>query len=47
VHLPATSLGLKAGGQLRLLMEGRQLEQPQLTLESSLVIRNSTSSPTP
>jgi len=43
VHLPATSLGLKAGGQLRLLMEGRRLEQPQLTLESSLVVRNSTS----
>ncbi|MET3175149.1 UNVERIFIED_ORG: LacI family transcriptional regulator [Arthrobacter sp. UYCu721] len=43
VHLPATSLGLKAGGQLRRLMEGRRLEQPQLTLESSLVIRNSTS----
>lgn len=45
VHLPATSLGLKAGGQLRLLMEGHRLEQPQLTLESSLVVRNSTSAP--
>jgi LacI family transcriptional regulator len=45
VHLPATSLGLKAGGQLRRLMEGHRLEQPQLTLESSLVVRNSTSAP--
>jgi DNA-binding LacI/PurR family transcriptional regulator len=43
VHLPAASLGLKAGGQLRRLMEGHRLEQPQLTLESSLVVRNSTS----
>ncbi len=43
VHLPATSLGLKAGGQLRRLIEGHRLEQPQLTLESSLVVRNSTS----
>lgn len=43
VHLPATSLGLKAGWQLRRLMEGHRLEQPQLTLESSLVVRNSTS----
>lgn len=46
VHLPATSLGVEAGGQLRRLMEGRPLEQPQLTLESSLVVRNSTSAPT-
>ncbi len=43
VHLPATSLGLKAGEQLRGLMEGRELDQPQLTLESSLVVRGSTS----
>lgn len=43
VHLPATPLGLKAGEQLRRLMEGHRLEQPQLTLESSLVVRNSTS----
>ncbi|HET7138704.1 MAG TPA: LacI family DNA-binding transcriptional regulator [Arthrobacter sp.] len=43
VHLPATSLGLNAGEQLRRLMEGHRLEQPQLTLESSLMIRNSTS----
>ncbi|UVJ41691.1 LacI family DNA-binding transcriptional regulator [Arthrobacter sp. CJ23] len=42
VHLPATPLGLKAGEQLRGLMEGRVLEQPQLTLESSLVVRGST-----
>lgn len=42
VHLPATPLGLKAGEQLRGLMEGRPLEQPQLTLESSLVVRGST-----
>ncbi|MCU1433443.1 MAG: LacI family transcriptional regulator [Pseudarthrobacter sp.] len=45
VHLPATSLGVQAGGQLRRLMEGSPLEQPQLTLESSLVVRNSTSAP--
>ena len=45
VHLPATSLGVQAGGQLRRLMEGRPLEQPQLTLESSLVVRNSTAPP--
>ncbi|UZX01357.1 LacI family transcriptional regulator [Arthrobacter sp. CDRTa11] len=43
VHLPATPLGAKAGEQLRRLMEGLPLEQPQLTLESSLVVRNSTS----
>ena len=42
VHLPATPLGLKAGEQLRGLMEGRPLEQPQVTLESSLVVRGST-----
>ncbi|WP_423182544.1 LacI family DNA-binding transcriptional regulator [Arthrobacter sp. NyZ413] len=42
VHLPATPLGLKAGEQLRGLMEGRELEQPQVTLESSLVVRGST-----
>lgn len=42
VHLPATALGLKAGEQLRGIMEGRVLEQPQLTLESSLVVRGST-----
>ena len=43
VHLPATPLGLKAGEQLRALMEGRPLEQAQLTLASSLVVRGSTS----
>ncbi|WP_426997274.1 LacI family DNA-binding transcriptional regulator [Pseudarthrobacter sp. N5] len=42
VHLPATPLGLRAGEQLRGLMEGRVLERPQLTLESSLVVRGST-----
>lgn len=47
VHLPATSLGQKAGEQLRALMEGRPLEQGQLTLESSLVVRGSTRSGTP
>ena len=43
VHLPAAPLGLKAGEQLRRLMEGRPLEQEELTLESSLVVRGSTS----
>jgi DNA-binding LacI/PurR family transcriptional regulator len=43
VHLPATPLGLKAGEQLRALMEGRPLKQAQVTLESSLVVRGSTS----
>jgi LacI family transcriptional regulator len=42
VHLPATPLGLKAGEQLRRLMEGRALEQTGVTLESSLVVRGST-----
>jgi LacI family transcriptional regulator len=42
VHLPATPLGLKAGEQLRRLMEGRALERTDLTLESSLVVRGST-----
>jgi LacI family transcriptional regulator len=42
VHLPATSLGLKAGEQLRRLMEGKALEQTGATLESSLVVRGST-----
>jgi LacI family transcriptional regulator len=42
VHLPATSLGLKAGEQLRRLMEGKALERTGLTLESSLVVRGST-----
>jgi DNA-binding LacI/PurR family transcriptional regulator len=43
VHLPAALLGLKAGEQLRRLMEGRPLEQEELILESSLVVRGSTS----
>ncbi|MFN3925277.1 MAG: LacI family transcriptional regulator, partial [Pseudarthrobacter sp.] len=42
VHLPATPLGLKAGEQLRRLMEGEVLEQAGVTLESSLVVRGST-----
>ena len=42
VHLPATPLGLKAGEQLRRLMEGKALEQTGVTLESSLVVRGST-----
>jgi len=42
VHLPAEPLGAKAGEQLRALIEGRELEQPQLTLESSLIVRGST-----
>jgi DNA-binding LacI/PurR family transcriptional regulator len=42
VHLPATPLGLKAGEQLRRLMEGGVLEQSGVTLESSLVVRGST-----
>jgi DNA-binding LacI/PurR family transcriptional regulator len=44
VHLPAMPLGLKAGEQLRRLMEGRALERTDLTLESSLVVRGSTAS---
>jgi DNA-binding LacI/PurR family transcriptional regulator len=43
VHLPAARLGLKAGEQLRRLMEGLVLEEPHVTLESSLVVRGSTS----
>ena len=42
VHLPATPLVLKAGEQLRRLMEGQVLEQAGVTLESSLVVRGST-----
>jgi hypothetical protein len=33
---------LKAGEQLRRLMEGKALEQTGVTLESSLVVRGST-----
>ncbi len=36
------TLGLKAGEQLRGLIEGRDLEQSQLTLESSLIVPGST-----
>jgi DNA-binding LacI/PurR family transcriptional regulator len=42
VHLPATALGLKAGEQLRRLMEGKALAQNEVTLESSPVVRGST-----
>jgi LacI family transcriptional regulator len=42
VHLPATALGLKAGEQLRRVMEGKPLERNEVTLESSLVVRGST-----
>ena len=42
VHLPADALGARAGDQLRRLMEGRGLEEPQLVLQSSLIVRGST-----
>ncbi|WP_171027088.1 LacI family DNA-binding transcriptional regulator [Pseudarthrobacter sp. NamB4] len=42
VHLPATPLGLRAGEQLRRLMEGKPLDKTAVTLESSLVVRGST-----
>ncbi|WP_371419125.1 LacI family DNA-binding transcriptional regulator [Pseudarthrobacter sp. NamE5] len=42
VHLPATPLGLRAGEQLRRLMEGKPLDKTAVTLESSLVVRAST-----
>jgi DNA-binding LacI/PurR family transcriptional regulator len=42
VHLPAMPLGRKAGQQLRGLMEGLELEEPHVTLDSSLVVRGST-----
>ncbi|MDR7084219.1 DNA-binding LacI/PurR family transcriptional regulator [Arthrobacter ginsengisoli] len=42
VHLPAVPLGRKAGQQLRGLMEGIELEEPHVTLDSSLVVRGST-----
>ncbi|WP_285241180.1 LacI family DNA-binding transcriptional regulator [Arthrobacter sp. G.S.26] len=43
VHLPAAPLGLEAGAQLRRLMQGEALVQSEVTLESSLVVRGSTS----
>lgn len=43
VHLPAESLGFEAGDQLRRLMLGEMLAQSQVTLETSLLIRRSTS----
>ncbi|MEV5052686.1 LacI family DNA-binding transcriptional regulator [Arthrobacter sp. LAR12-1-1.1] len=42
VHLPGDALGAKAGEQLRRLMEGQALEQPQLILQGSLMVRGST-----
>ncbi|MFJ5958051.1 LacI family DNA-binding transcriptional regulator [Paenarthrobacter sp. NPDC092416] len=45
VHLPATPLGRRAGEQLRGLMEGLDLAEPHVTLDSSLVVRRSTSLP--
>ena len=42
VHLPAMPLGRKAGEQLRGLMEGKGLEQHQLILQGSLMVRGST-----
>jgi DNA-binding LacI/PurR family transcriptional regulator len=42
VHLPGDALGAKAGEQLRRLMEGKGLEEPQLILQSSLIVRGST-----
>jgi len=42
VHLPADALGARAGEQLRRLMEGKGLEEPQLILQSSLIVRGST-----
>lgn len=42
VHLPATALGQKAGEQLRSLMEGKSLGHGGVTLETSLVVRGST-----
>lgn len=43
VHLPAAPLGLEAGALLRRLMQGEVLERAEVTLESSLVVRGSTS----
>ncbi|WP_442862007.1 LacI family DNA-binding transcriptional regulator [Arthrobacter sp. H-02-3] len=42
VHLPGDALGAKAGEQLLRLMEGKGLEEPQLILQSSLIVRGST-----
>ncbi len=42
VHLPGDALGAKAGEQLRRVMEGKGLEQPQLILQGSLMVRGST-----
>lgn len=44
VHLPAEELGRQAAVQLRGLMDGRPLEEPRLTLATSLMVRGSTAS---
>ncbi|GAA1367256.1 DNA-binding transcriptional regulator CytR [Arthrobacter rhombi] len=44
VHLPAEELGRHAGEQLRGLMDGRALDEPRLTLATSLMVRGSTAS---
>jgi len=43
VHLPASELGRVAGQQLLLLLAGEQIPRPGLMLESTLVVRGSTS----
>jgi len=42
VHLPGDALGARAGEQLRRFMEGKGLEQHQLILQGSLMVRGST-----
>jgi len=42
VHLPAMELGRMAGQQLFGLMEGKEITEPRLTLEGTLVVRGST-----
>ena len=42
VHLPGDALGARAGEQLRRVMEGKGLEQHQLILQGSLMVRGST-----
>lgn len=42
VRLPADELGRHAAGQLRRLIEGRGLDEPQLVLAGSLIVRGST-----
>lgn len=42
VHLPARELGSKAGERLRRLMEGGDVDEPNVMLASNLVVRGST-----